>query len=124
MPAQVKQAGIVSILTALFTFMIIGVVGWFGIMASHVPALEQEIRLEVRQLNKSISSLTKTAIDTNKQLENYTKFHAANLSRITEALLDHKYKIIALEEDCNLMQQSKKQCDKHILIYDHNGKNK
>ena len=116
MAPQVKNAGVMTILLALFTTMIIGVVSWIGINASHVPELEQELKYEVAQLNANIERLTKTAEETNAALTAYTKFHAANLTRITEALIDHKYRIIAMEHDCKAMHIDVKDCAKYRKV--------
>lgn len=119
MPPQVKQIGITSILTALFTFMIIGAVGWIGMLASRVPELKQEIRFEVKQLNKSIVNLAIVAKETNTQLKSYTKYHSENLARITESLVDKKYKIQTIEKKINKCEITNAACREHLLLYEH-----
>ncbi len=100
MSSNVKQFGAGAIVSALFLFVITGVVGWVGLWASKVPTLEATFKSEVTHLNLSLKKLTVTADETNSQLKAYTEYHAMNLARITESLITHKYRIQELEKDC------------------------
>ena len=101
MAPQVKNAGIMTILSVLFTTMIISVVSWVGVNATHVPELEQELEYKIARLDTSIKRLTKVVEGINTALTAHNKAYAASIARITEVLTDHKYRIIAIERNCN-----------------------
>lgn len=100
MSEKAKQFGSGAIISALVMFTLTGVFGWIGITTAEVPALKAQAQSEFKHLNTNISELTKTAKETNRQLQAYTEFHAVNLSRITESLVGHGYKLKELEKDC------------------------
>ena len=101
MSSNVRQFGAGAIMAMLFTPMLLAGVYWIGDKASQVPRLEAIFRTEVVHLNKSLVTLTATAKETNAQLKTYTEYHAANLARITESLVTHKYRLQELEKDCS-----------------------
>lgn len=94
----------------IFSPMLLASIYWVGEKASQVPKLEATLKSEVRHLNKSLASLTVTAKETNTQLRAYTEFHAINLSRITESLVTHKYRLRELEKDCGENRSDIKAC--------------
>ncbi len=122
MSERSKTFGAGAILSALLIFTLTGVLGWLGIQASQVPTLEATFKSEVAHLNESIIVLTTTAKETNLALEAYTKYHAENLSRITESLITHKYKIDDLEGDIVNLKKIGKACNSHLTIHTHEEK--
>ena len=110
MSNNVKQFGAGAIMVLLFTPMLLAALYWVGDKASQVPRLEATFQAEIIHLNKSLSSLTKTAKETNAQLKTYTEYHSANLARITEALVTHKYRLRELEKDSNENHEDIKRC--------------
>ncbi len=102
---------------AILTATLIGIISWIGVQASHVPVIEATFKSEIRHLNSSIKKLTVTAENTNLQLEAYTKFHAQNLARITESLVNHKVRIDEITKDCEENHQELQKC--RILYGDH-----
>ncbi len=109
MPKEVRIFGSGSII-AILTATLIGVISWIGVQASHVPVIEATFKNEIRHLNQSIKKLTVTAENTNMQLEAYTKYHAQNLARITESLINHKVRIDEITKDCDENRQEIKRC--------------
>ncbi len=119
MSEKTKTLGAGMILSAIFVPVFLAMIYWIGAKAAQVPELEATFKLEIRHLNESIKVLTETAKDTNKQLKSYTEFHAANLARITESLVTHKYRLIDLEKDCVSLKKDEVACKRHILLYEH-----
>jgi len=120
-----RSFGAGAIITIIFAPIFLAMVYWIGEKASQVPQLEATFKTEVAHLNKALTKLTKTAEETNHALKAYTKYHAENLSRITEALVTHKYRIAELEDDCVVLNASSIECKNHLLLFGHtNGKDR
>jgi len=118
-----RSFGAGAIISTIFGSIFLMMIYWVGEKASQVPQLEATFKTEVAHLNKALITLTLTAKETNEQLKAYTQYHAENLSRITEALVTHKYRLTELEEVCNENEIVKQKCLNHMLIYSHDIKN-
>lgn len=110
MNSNQQKSGAMVILIGLFVSILLGVIGWVGIQASHVPTLEATFKTEIHYLNKNLETLTKTAQETNGALHSYTKYHAANLARITEAIVTQRIRLDDVDEHCRKTEVDLKKC--------------
>jgi septal ring factor EnvC (AmiA/AmiB activator) len=97
-------------LLGLLLFILTAVVGWVGYQASSVPTMEATFKSEIKYLNKNLKDLTETAQKTNSALDSYTRHHAANLARITEAIVTHRIKLDDLGEHCDKNEKELRAC--------------
>ena len=94
--------------------------GWFGMQASRVPQLNDDIgylkaatanldklNVSVELLNYRIEKLTKEAAKTNVALMDYTHQHAKNLSAIIKSLAVMSEKIKVNKEHCEHLENGK-----------------
>ena len=106
MSENVKKFGSGAIITALLIFTLTGVFGWIGVTTVEVPALKAQAMVQFSHINNSLDRLTKSTIDTNKEIRRYSD----QFSLLAETMVMYGVQLEQLKEDCNENHIDLKNC--------------
>lgn len=73
--------------------VIFAITAWATLHALQTTEGRENIAKEITSLDKTIQRAALAAERTNEMLYDYTKYHAQNLSRITDVLVEHEKKL-------------------------------